>query len=178
MNKQKNEILNYQDSVDELVQKNTSLLDQVDEYRAKCHQLTESLTGIHENLADSGLEYRVLEDENNELKDQLCILGLTYIDARCRGLHRFNRITRRYNHQRNIANQAEQALVLCQTHGNFLRSQELYGRLTIRAQKRHNVTLLTEKFAQRQLILNLRGQIILLQNNPLPNPLLPNMAAI
>ena len=35
------------------------------------------------------------------------------------------------------------------------------------------MTLLTEKFAQRQLILNLRGQIIFLQNNPLPNP---NMA--
>ena len=82
------------------------------------------------------------------------------------------------NYQRNKVHQAEQALAHCQTHGNFLRSRELYGHLIIRAQKRCNVILLTEKFAQQHLILNLRGQILLLQNNSLPNPLIANMATI
>ena len=82
-----------------------------------------------------------LKDENIELKDHMRILGLSYIGARCRAFIRFNRLNQRYIHQRNRAQQAEQALVLCQNHGTILRSRELYGRLTIRAQKRRNVTV-------------------------------------
>ena len=120
------------------------------------------LEETHQEL-DGGMEsYTELEEEYYKLKNSLHILGLTYVGARCRGLHRFNRINWRYIYQRNRANQADQALVLCQNHGNFLKSWELYGHLTIRAQKRCNVTLLTEKFVQQQLILNLREQIILL----------------
>ena len=155
-------IHNQQEYCNEFAEKNSNLLYQVEEYRTECRHLTESITGIQvelsgtqkelldtqQNFEDESIAFVELEEENQELKNRLRILGLTYVGARCRGLHKFNRINQRYNHQRNRAHQAEQALAHCQTHGNFLRSRELYGRLTIRAQKKRNVTLLTEKFAQ------------------------------
>ena len=106
-----------------------------------------------------------MENENNELKERLKILGLTYIGARIRAFNNFNRIDQRYIHQRNQAHRAERALRECYANSTIL----IYWRDQITARyekwkaKTHNA---------RQLILNLNQRIINLQNNPL------NMAAV
>ena len=99
-----------------------------------------------------------LEDKNTELKDQLHILGLIYIGARCRALNNFNRIDQRYLYQRNRAHRAERALRECRNHNTMLEywKDQLYDRYIKWKDKSHDT---------RQLILNLNQQILADQYN-------------
>ena len=110
-------------------------------------------------------------NKNDKLKDQLKIFGLTYIEARCRALNNFQLIYNLYTHQRNRRYQDEETLQRCRANGAILVywRDQLLARYEKWKAKTHNA---------RQLIINLNQQILHIQNNPLPNPLIANMAAI
>src|SRR5438552_8310735 len=107
-----------------MVPKNENLLNQITQYQNENQHLIKSLTGIQEelletqqNFEDESIAFIELEEENIKLKNQLCILGLTYIGARCRALNNFQWIYYRYTHYRNRAHIVERALRECQNHG-------------------------------------------------------------
>ena len=72
--------------INEMVPKNENLLNQITQYQNENQHLTESLTGIQEelletqqNFEDESIAFVELEEENIKLKNQLHILELTYI---------------------------------------------------------------------------------------------------
>ncbi|RHZ45701.1 hypothetical protein Glove_661g43 [Diversispora epigaea] len=136
-----------------------TVLNERDRYRTECFQQEETLRGIHENMAHEGADQLDLEDENANLKEDLRIAGLIIIALRVRRLILINR--GRYNRR----------LITCHNHGQNLQLQlttaqnDLFlsdTQLNIKWGKWKNRTRNAE-----QLILNLQGQILHLQNNPL-----------
>ena len=117
INKQEETIRNQQAFVNEVNEKNANLQYDLDTYRNENQQLTESLTGLQnelriteENFEEQSEEYVEASEENIELKDRLKILGLTYVGARIRALNNFQWLYQRYTHYRNRTHKAERAL--------------------------------------------------------------------
>ncbi|RHZ76986.1 hypothetical protein Glove_186g42 [Diversispora epigaea] len=161
---EKNETIQIE--LDEKVRLYEQAQDRLDESRDKCYQIKESLKSVHEDITEGEFAY-------NELKQKLCILGLTHIAWRARNLRQaqilnveFNTARTAWRNQRDRNRYIIQELQNCWEHGRNLQNDKVLiefwrNQLIVRYEKWKNKTK-----NGCQIINNLNQQILALQNNP------------